>query len=218
MSIDYRGWDVHAYTADLILIWENCKLQASKTTTTNPRDGHIDGDSALSDAGSNLDLATVNNNNEPTGQQPEGIRSSEAVVKDLGGSDVEEITSVVKTLQLPMSVEDKVSLLSKIQARLEARYADPAQSQQSEEHKALDKISSRYLIEYGGYEDSALKNLNVLRLLEATWNSITKLNEPSMESLFFETLADVSSTCPEGDSHRLFFLWHALITSSSNDT
>lgn len=203
MSIDYRGWDVHAYTADLILIWENWKLQASKTTTTNPRDGHIDGGNTLANAGSsNLDLTTRNNNNE---------------TRD-GGEEEVEVLGVVKTLQLPMSAEDKVSLMSKIQARLEARYADPAQSQQSEEHKALDKISSRYLIEYGGYEDSALKNLNVLRLLEATWNSITKLNEPSMESLFFETLADVSSTCPEGDSHRLFFLLHALITSSSNDT
>jgi hypothetical protein len=215
MSIDYRGWDVHAYTADLILIWENWKLQASRAHTTNPPSDEQVNDATNTQteaSSSNLDLTK-----ESPSKQPE-VNSSEAVGQEeqLGAGNKEEIMAVVKTLQLFMSAEDKVSLMSKIQARLEARYVDPAQSQQSEEYKALEKISSRYVIEYGGYEDSALKNLNVLRLLEATWNSIIKLNEPSMESLFFETLADVSSTCPEGDSHRLFFLLHALITSTSN--
>lgn len=77
--------------------------------------------------------------------------------------------------------------------------------------QAIEKMKKRCTIERGGYEDGQLHGLNVIRLLERVWLQVENLKDESINSLFIETLADISLTCPEGDSHRLIMLLNALL-------
>lgn len=77
--------------------------------------------------------------------------------------------------------------------------------------QAVEKMRSRFGVERGGYEDGALGGLNITRLLEAVWLEVSRINENSTYNLFVETLSDIGSTCPEGDSHRLLILLNSLV-------
>lgn len=83
----------------------------------------------------------------------------------------------------------------------------------------LEKFKNRFKTENtkveekeveGGYYDSDLGKVNCAKLLVETWKKIKQLKEDSLYQLFEETLNDINNTCVQGDSHRLFALYHVL--------
>ena len=63
----------------------------------------------------------------------------------------------------------------------------------------------------GGFiTDPDVPGLNAAKLLKILWNQIKEVNEPSLYSFFGETLDQISNTCIQGISHRLFIDYVAL--------
>ena len=70
---------------------------------------------------------------------------------------------------------------------------------------AILKMKGRYREEVGGYLDPDL-GLNVTAILDETWATVKQFAEDeSVLRGFGEILADVGTTCIQGDSHRLLF-------------
>jgi hypothetical protein len=111
-------------------------------------------------------------------------------------------------LTLPMPDNEIGDLIKSIQDFLMPRFPENLNNQLC--WQAVQKMRARCLTSRGGYEDGHLADLNIIRLLEAVWEVVKKLNEESIYMLFVETLEDIQLTCPEGDSHRLLMLFTSL--------
>jgi len=72
-------------------------------------------------------------------------------------------------------------------------------------HKvAFSNMRNNYNAKSGMISDVDLPGLNVAILLQAVWNKVKSLNDPSITQHFGETLDQISATCPQGISHRLY--------------
>ena len=68
--------------------------------------------------------------------------------------------------------------------------------------------------------DADLCNVVPAGLLVITWELALKVSgsSPTLRLMFEQTLSDMGTTCVQGDTHRLFSLYHALRKSEKDAT
>ena len=91
----------------------------------------------------------------------------------------------------------------------------PAQSVR----QVVAKMINRSTVTTNGnlyYTDPHLDGMNILALFVDTYWAVVKANDPSVTALWHETLRDAGQTCTQGDSHRLYSLYWALVRDSSS--